>query len=396
MIRGICVGAVGLLSIASSSAYADVEDMFRISGFGSLAATHVSTDRADFAPASMSNGPGYTRDWDLNRDSRLGVQLDARFNDQWSAVLQAITYKRYDDSMRPEVSLAHLRYALNTDWSIRLGRMAMPFYLVSDFRRVGYATPWLRPPQEFYGLDFNSYDGIEATWSAPAGDWILTGSAYVGNAQSKLADGSVGTAHHLRGGYVSAELGDHLLRASYVAAEMVMDTPADALFDVYRQYGAGWVGDRYKPDDDYTSFTSIGYQWSPGDWLVMAEYGFISNEQNIFTAFTSAYVTVGYSFGNVRPFVTLARRKARLADPVDSGMPMLDGMLNGALAASDNSQTTTSLGVRWDFHPSAAFKVQYDHVDLDSGSYGGLQNVQSNFRPGSDYDALAIGIDFVF
>jgi len=396
MIHRRFVGAFGLLALCAAGVQAADEGQVRISGFGSLVATHASTNRADFAPASMSNGPGHTRDWDLNRDSRLGVQLDARLSERLSAVVQAITYKRYDDSMRPEVSLAHVKFAPDNAWTFRLGRMAMPFYLVSDFRRVGYATPWLRPPQEFYGLDFTSYDGAEATWSEPVGDWILTASGYMGNGESKLADGSVGKAHHMRGGYVSAEWGDHLWRASYVAAEMTVDSPADALFDAYRQFGAGQVARQYKPRDAYTSFTSIGYQWTPGDWLVMAEYGVVSNENTIFTAFTSAYVTVGYSFGNVRPYLTLARRKARLADPVDSGIAPLDSALNGALAASDNSQSTTSLGVRWDFHANAALKVQYDHVDLAGDSRGGLQNVQAGFRPGSNYDVLAVGVDFVF
>jgi len=52
--------------------------------------------------------------------------------------------------------------------------------------------------------------------------------------------------------------------------------------------------------------------------------------------------------------------------------------------------------VRWDFHANAALKVQYDHVDLAGDSRGGLQNVQTDFRPGSNYDVLAVGVDFVF
>jgi hypothetical protein len=55
-----------------------------------------------------------------------------------------------------------------------------------------------------------------------------------------------------------------------------------------------------------------------------------------------------------------------------------------------------AVGVRWDFRRDAAVKLQYEHVDLRSGSPGRLGNVQSDFDPGGRVDVISLTIDFVF
>lgn len=47
---------------------------------------------------------------------------------------------------------------------------------------------------------------------------------------------------------------------------------------------------------------------------------------------------------------------------------------------------TFAVGVRWDFHPSAAFKVQYDRVKDDS----------FDLAVAGDSKAITLGVDVVF
>ena len=59
-------------------------------------------------------------------------------------------------------------------------------------------------------------------------------------------------------------------------------------------------------------------------------------------------------------------------------------------------QKTASAGVRWDFYRNLALKVQYDQVDVDSGSFGTFGNIQPGFQPGSRVRILSATLDFVF
>lgn len=48
---------------------------------------------------------------------------------------------------------------------------------------------------------------------------------------------------------------------------------------------------------------------------------------------------------------------------------------------------TSSAGIRWDFHPSAAFKIQYDDVKDDGGP---------GMKVAGDSKSISLGIDLVF
>jgi len=63
------------------------QDMFEFSGFATLGVAHSSEDRADFVnKRNLPQGAGNSHNWSFNSDSRLGMQLDATFNDRLSAV----------------------------------------------------------------------------------------------------------------------------------------------------------------------------------------------------------------------------------------------------------------------------------------------------------------------
>jgi hypothetical protein len=118
-------------------------------------------------------------------------------------------------------------------------------------------------------------------------------------------------------------------------------------------------------------------------------------------------VTGGYRIGAFTPYLTYAWLRADHrfdAGITTTGLPLelatgasgLNAGLESTLASLDFSQTTMAVGVRWDFRRDAAVKLQYEHVDLRSGSPGRLGNVQSDFDPGGRVDVISLTIDFVF
>ena len=54
------------------------------------------------------------------------------------------------------------------------------------------------------------------------------------------------------------------------------------------------------------------------------------------------------------------------------------------------------LGARWDVRESVALKLEASHVESDTGSNGGLTNLQPGFRPGGSYNLVSASVDFVF
>jgi hypothetical protein len=132
-----------------------------------------------------------------------------------------------------------------------------------------------------------------------------------------------------------------------------------------------------------------------------------SNSQTFIGDSRGWYVTGGYRFGAITPYVTLARVRvdSSTSDPGLSlgGLPPslaaraggLNAALNGLLG-SVVQQKSVTLGARWDFARNAALKVQYDRLDLDNGSPGVLSNTQPGFEPGGRVDLFSVTLDFVF
>jgi predicted porin len=138
----------------------------------------------------------------------------------------------------------------------------------------------------------------------------------------------------------------------------------------------------------------------------MAEWGRVDTRSLLGTK-VAWYASGGYRFGKITPYVTYAR--ARADSPTsDPGIPLAGlpppaafaaAQLNAGLNQQLNlipRQSTVSVGARWDFAKNAAFKIQYDHVDLDAGSTGTFGNVQPGFQPGGRVGILSATVDFVF
>lgn len=129
---------------ADDADHADHADtpMFSFSGFGTLGVVHSSQDQADFTDSVWKpNGAGHRHDWSADVDSRLGLQIIANVTPKLSAVLQVVAEQNYDNSYRPHVEWANIKYAFTPDFDVRVGRIAMPTFLVGDYRKVGYAVP---------------------------------------------------------------------------------------------------------------------------------------------------------------------------------------------------------------------------------------------------------------
>jgi hypothetical protein len=404
-----CALAAALLAGGAARADDSAAPTFNVRGFGSVGVVHSDYREADFTSSILkSEGSGATRDWSYNLDSRVGAQLDVKYDKKWSAVVQVVLEQRYDHSYKPGVEWANVKYQATPDLALRVGRIALPIFLAADYRKVGYAYPWVRTPQEVYGgVPITNSDGADLSYR-----WQLAGvkhvtQAFYGRTDIHLTDSTGVHARAIAGITESAEYGAATLRVSAITS--VLNTNVvRPLFDGFRQFGAqgAAIADKYDVVDKRMTVLAIGLNYDPGSWFLMAEGG-TANGHSFLARSRAMYASAGYRAGQFTPYLTWSRTDAMSAtsDPglSTAGLPpayaYAAGALNGGLdllLKTIASQTTVAAGVRWDLRADMALKVQYERVLPRDGSRGTLINLQPGFRSGQPVHVTSAVLDFVF
>ena len=407
-VTAICAMTLWVVAAAAAAADDSNERMFMVGGFGTVGAVHSSEDRADFTTGiSEATGAGYTNQWSAAVDSLLGLQVTGTFTNQLSAVVQVISEQNYDNTYTPHIEWANVKLQVTPDASIRVGRIVLPIFLLSDSRKVQYANPWVRPPVEFYTLiPVTNSDGIDASYKLHSGR--LTQS-FVGTYGTSRPDFTSGNANVRRQLSISdtVEFGPATIRGTFQQAVLAIDT-LDSLTDAFRQFGPAGVAlaDKYQVKGKVTKFAGVGAVIDPGAWFLMGEWG-KAEYHSVLATKTAWYLSGGYRLAEITPYLTYADVKANssTSDPgLDiSALPAnlagravgLNAALNGILGSTP-VQHTISVGARWDFMRDTDFKLQYDRIELGAGSPGTLSNLQPSFRGGGCVNLVSITIDFVF
>lgn len=414
MNRSIAVAAAATL-LHGAVASAQVEDMPNVTfnGYGTLGLVHSDEQQADFASnLFVPDGAGHTRSWSPEVDSRFALQATAELTPRLSGIVQVIAEQRYDDTYTPTVEWANLAYELTSSLNVRAGRMVLPTFLTAEYRKVGYAHAWVRPPPEVYNLaPVSNTDGVAISHRSRINGFTNTLQVVYGRNDVKLVGGG-GEISELkaRNGVTVAdtlEWGATTLFASYNQSHLTIES-LNPFFDAFREFGPRGqaIADRYDVDDKEFEFVSLGARHDPGDWFVMGEWAQFDSRTFIGDS-RAWYIGGGLRFGSLTPYATVARARvtSNTSEPGLSlaGLPpplaAQAGELNSALNLLLNSsarQKSLSLGVRWDFANSTALKLQWDHLDLDEGSAGVLINRQPGFEPGGSVNLFSIAVDFVF
>jgi hypothetical protein len=401
--------AVGLA--LSTSAWAGATDFpgWSVSGFGTLGAVHSSEREADFTNSSMkASGAGYSRAWSPAVDSRLGAQLDLALDRQWSAVLQVVSEQHLDSRYKPRIEWANVKYQVTPELALRAGRIALPVFLAADYRKVGYAYPWVRPPVEVYGaIPLPSSDGADLTWRWGSGAIRHTTQAFYGHTSMGLTVNTRLDARGMTGFSQTAEAGALTARLSVLTADLTLNI-GQPLFDALGSYDphGGELADRYEVVHKRASLVSLGLSYDPGSWFVTGEAGHTHTDSYLGKT-TALYAGAGVRHGAFTPYAGFARVRAE-SPTSDPGLPVA-GLAPGRAAAAMTlnsglnqllqtvpDQSTLSAGVRWDFRQNVALKAQFDRVRLREGSNGTLINTQPDFESGHALKVASVTLDFVF
>lgn len=149
-----------LMALFTPIAFSQVQlnDSLQLSGFGSFSLARTNQDTPIFTKRMINN------DWCFDCDTILGAQLDLDFSPQLRSSIQVVK-RPQDDFSEPELEWAFISYQFN-DFSIKLGRLRLPLFMMSEYYYVSHAYPWIRPPQDVYEsiLGITHYDGLSFGW----------------------------------------------------------------------------------------------------------------------------------------------------------------------------------------------------------------------------------------
>lgn len=404
-------GCAMAMAWASGHATADDLDtrMWKLSGFGTLGMVHANTDTADFSSSVLkASGAGASGRWSGDVDSRLGAQLDVAIMPQWSAVLQIISEQQYNNSYRPHVEWANIKYQITPDLSLRVGRVALPVFMAAEHRKVGYVYSAVRQPVEVSGgLPITSSDGADLSWRWRTGDMLHTTRFQYGTTDMSLAETTRLSARRIMGLSESLDVGSLSLRASAITGDVTVNL-ADQLFGALQQFGPAGSAlvEQYSVDHKRFSLIALGMEYDPGDWFVNIEGG-RQRSQSLLGTNVALAVGAGYRWRNFTPYVGYATVHAQTATSTKglslAGLPPQYAAIGTALNAGLNQllmtlpeQSTMSIGTRWDAMENIAFKLQFDRVTPHGNSRGTLINTQPGFVSGHPINVTSVTLDFVF
>jgi hypothetical protein len=385
-------GAMLVMAVCATAANAD-DKMFEFSGFGTVGAAWADTNKADFVRDGQPTGIDSTGG--IGLDSLLGVQGTVHLTPQISGTAQVMFRRFTTKNYELAVPLAFVKDQLTSDLAVRIGKLPLPLFMISDYRQVGYANPFIRPPQEVYGAaPVDSHEGIDALYSHSFGPVDVSAQAYFGRFDLDLGGASV-TDKKVTGGNISATYGPMTLRYGRMISNCTLVTAADPLVTTIGQLGftslAGWLSTH----DRSCAFSGYGAVFDWKNILVQGEMA-QANTGGFPADFRGRYLLAGYRIQKFTPYAIYSSRHV-ISEKTDSTIPAvgplapLAAAVNALIAAPE--QHSYAAGVRWDFHESMDLKVQVDRVFPDAS--GGLfANIQPGFK--GPVTVASAAIDFVF
>lgn len=382
---------LGLLPFAATA------QEIEFNGFLSVSAGTLSNE-------DLGDYRGYDEDWNTDPDTTFGLQVSSNLTKNITATAQVIA--RGTDDYDIEAEWAYLRYSINDHWDVKLGKLRNPYYFYSDFLEVGYAYPWVTPPTRTYGIPFADFAGIDTNYSHSLGDFESNWQLVVGRHESTL-DGDVdiditnitGLYWTLSGDWFSFRLGGNY-------SKVTVQTPALApLLVGLNSVGFAAVADQLDAVDDSGVYWNAAFNVDHNDWLFHLEYTLLDRDEQTFISQDSTYIVMvgrrwnDFTFhitwnavdsDNDRDFINNGVVAANVPDAVIDGVLLSQGVpaagipavpqvqrdaiataiadplragANAALVEAD--QTDIIVGVRYDFAPGTALKVELIDISDD-------------------------------
>jgi len=329
-----------------------------------------------------------------------------KLNPYLTGTFQALSRQNYAGKFTPEVEWLFLKGQVSDSAAVRIGRIGTPFFMVSDFREVGYANTTLRAPENTYVLaPLRTIDGIDVNCLFEFGNILVSGQAFFGEREQNFRDESVIILKDVMGANIAFERGVARLRFSYVDTSITVRSDSYDQFKVGLEQAAQLVPQLAVAAEDFngkskrTTFAGVGLELDMAPWFVVTEYTQRRAEKSFVSSVNGAYLTAGFRWNNLTPYVTVSDHKQVSKTGIDfPPVPQIAPLAAGLAAAyAPVDQSAVALGLRWDLFNSAALKFQFENISRDVIGASFLPKDSTNQNVNSDDVKLfSVAMDFTF
>ncbi|MCK0155153.1 hypothetical protein MWU49_15670 [Alcanivorax sp. S6407] len=287
--------------------------------------------------------------------SRVGLQFDVKVNDRTSAVVQILG--QAIDNYDAEVQWAFVDYELLPGLHWRGGRLVLPTFMHSQYLNVGYAYHWAALPSEVYGtVPFDTFDGMDLTWSVNTGPLSHELSAFYGGVDLEDGDPPVTVDYELRN-YMGANL-----RSSWGSLNSWLSYTESTFTADFASLGLPSAS----LDKEVLASGSIGLGYDNGSFMLMAERSYYDSDNWIPDRW-GGYVSTGYRFGKWMPHLTWgATNSTGLGEVLEEGDPAKVFLAQQSMVRSKS----WTYGLRYDLAPGVDVKLEAQtFYDMSTSSY---------------------------
>ena len=361
----------------------------RFSGFATLAVVHNDSEQLGYRSNAGQNLYTLDGDYEHRSDSRLGLQWNINWSNQFDAAVQLVIDHAARAHDEDYLDWAFLRYRPQDGDEIRLGRIGFDVFMLSDYRQIGYTYPWVRPPLDFYGLiALYSMDGVDYQHRF---DWD-NGTLY-----AKLFTGQSHYHAPLRSGDFSIDLkpiyGFTLLyeqepwkaRISHTELEFAGETQTQPLIDALDAASALWpeaaqLANELAVKDTTFTYSALGLSYDDNHWLLQAEVAQVRGERDLLPTSKHAYLSFARRLNAFTPYLVFgwARPNHQASSATLPAtippflLPQFELLRTETLDLMNRTrvdQDSIGLGLRWEVRSRMAFKLQVDRYRVhDNGS----------------------------
>ncbi|WP_448547843.1 porin [Thalassotalea fusca] len=341
------------------------------SGYGSIVAGMGLNEGERFTADFFEVGQ-YEDKVTFKPESMIAIQMTADIDEKLRFTGQ-LSSKGSDD-FEPEFSWYYLTYETDNDWTIMLGRRNIPMYYYSEFYDVGYAYPWMRPPSNLYWWQIVQFNGIHVSRNFSLGDYSNNITVYYGN---EYSDDNKEMGFYAEQGFFGSDV--VAVNEDWRHITGINWNISGDIFDVRFVYMQHLLDRDFRTDTGEIrqglrtsqTFYGVGGSLDLNPFTILFEYNYVERHDDVEDTWPTFIVSAVYNIDDFQPYISYSKADQERISGDDFEQHYL-----------------ISYGVRYNFSPSAAFKVQYD-VFEDQGGPNGW-----DFH--GDSETISLGVDFVF
>lgn len=302
---------------------------------------------------------------DFKSHSLFALQATSDLSEGLSATAQIMAKGQTD--FNAEFEWAYLSYQATESLRINAGRIRTPFYKYSDFMDVGYAYQWVLPPQSVYSMGFDQIEGLSFNYTKSWDDLTLNSQFIYGNSESDTDFGNEVAPTEIQGaigGNIDLNYGNWTTRVAYYQGDITMEIASlDPLLAGLKQFGFSQLANNLQVEEDKATFVGAGVFYEGEKVFLNSEWTRAKSGDNFIADLTSYYVSPGYNVTEKLSLYYLYEKdsdspKVELYNGLPAQLPFTP-VVSAVVESLRQQQTTHSVGLTYDFHSSASFKVQY-------------------------------------